>query len=163
MAKDRNRWAKRFTHYLGNRSARHQSTFLDDLFSIQGSEGITRALNICKSIQNNELKERYEQAIVQWDGKPQNESQARSIVTGYAYISAILAFDRAVLSRIATLKACARHLLEIRSEKAQERNQEIAAEQLDDPEIDSPSREIQVLLISNAPAIAPNYANSKSI
>lgn len=163
MAKDRNRWAKRFTHYLGNRSARHQSTFLDDLFSIQGSEGITRALNICKSISDQELQERIYRAIIEWNGYSENESQARSIVTGYAYISAILAFDRAVLSRIATLKACARHLLEIRSEKAQERNQEIAAEQLDDPEIDSPSRQIQVLLISNAPAIAPNYANSKSI
>lgn len=163
MAKDRNRWAKRFTHYLGNRSARHQSTFLDDLFSIQGSEGITRALNICKSISDQELQERIYRAIIEWNGYSENESQARSIVTGYAYISAILAFDRAVLSRIATLKTCARHLLEIRSEKAQERNQEIAAEQLDDPEIDSPSRQIQVLLISNAPAIAPNYANSKSI
>lgn len=163
MAKDRNGWAKRFTHYLGNRSARHQSTFLDDLFSIQGSEGITRALNICKSISDQELQERIFRAIIEWNGYSENESQARSIVTGYAYISAILAFDRAVLSRIATLKACARHLLEIRSEKAQERNQEIAAEQLDDPEIDSPSRQIQVLLISNAPAIAPNYANSKSI
>lgn len=163
MAKDRNRWAKRFTHYLGNRSARHQSTFLDDLFSIQGSEGITRALNICKSISDQELQERIYRAIIEWNGYSENESQARSIVTGYAYISAILAFDRAVLSRIAMLKACARHLLKIRSEKAQERNQEIAAEQLDDPEIDSPSRQIQVLLISNAPAIAPNYANSKSI
>lgn len=163
MAKDRNGWAKRFTHYLGNRSARHQSTILDDLFSIQGSEGITRALNICKSISDQELQERIYRAIIEWNGYSENESQARSIVTGYAYISAILAFDRAVLSRIATLKACARHLLEIRSEKAQERNQEIAAEQLDDPEIDSPSRQIQVLLISNAPAIAPNYANSKSI
>ena len=163
MAKHRNQWAQRFTHYLGNRSARHQSTFLDDLFSIQGSEGITRALNICKSISDQELQERIYRAIIEWNGYSENESQARSIVTGYAYISAILAFDRAVLSRIATLKACARHLLEIRSEKAQERNQEIAAEQLDDPEIDSPSREIQVLLISNAPAIAPNYANSKSI
>lgn len=163
MAKDRNRWAKRFTHYLGNRSSRHQSTFLDDLFSIQGSEGITRALNICKSISDQELQERIYRAIIEWNGYSENESQARSIVTGYAYISAILAFDRTVLSRIATLKACARHLLEIRSEKAQERNQEIAAEQLDDPEIDSPSRQIQVLLISNAPAIAPNYANSKSI
>lgn len=163
MAKDRNRWAKRFTHYLGNRSARHQSTFLDDLFSIQGSEGITRALNIAKSISDQELQERIYRAINEWNGYSENESQARSIVTGYAYISAILTFDRAVLSRIATLKACARHLLEITSEKAQERNQEIAAEQLDDPEIDSPSREIQVLLISNAPAIAPNYANSKSI
>lgn len=163
MAKDRNRWAKRFTHYLGNRSARHQSTFLDDLFSIQGSEGITRALNICKSISDQELQERIYRAIIEWNGYSENESRARPIVTGYAYISAILAFDCAVLSRIATLKACARHLLEIRSEKAQERNQEIAAEQLDDPEIDSPSRQIQVLLISNAPAIAPNYANSKSI
>lgn len=163
MAKDRNGWAKRFTHYLGNRSARHQSTFLDDLFSIQGSEGITRALNICKSISDQELQERIYRAIIEWNGYSENESQARSIVTGYSYISTILAFDRAVLSRIATLKACARHLLEIRSEKAQERNQEIAAEQLDDPEIDSPSRQIQVLLISNAPAIAPNYANSKSI
>ena len=163
MAKHRNQWAQRFTHYLGNRSARHQSTFLDDLFSIQGSEGITRALNICKSISDQELQERIYRAIIEWNGYSENESQARSIVTGYAYISAILAFDRAVLSRIATLKACARHLLEIRSEKAQERNQEIAAEQLDDPEIDSPSRQIQVLLISNAPAIAPNYANSKSI
>lgn len=163
MAKDRNRWAKRFTHYLGNRSARHQSTFLDDLFSIQGSEGITRALNIAKSISDQELQERIYRAIIEWNGYSENESQARSIVSGYAYISAILAFDRAVLSRIATLKARARQLLEIRSEKAQERNQEIAAEQLDDPEIASPSREIQVLLISNAPAIAPNYANSKSI
>lgn len=163
MAKDRNRWAKRFTHYLGNRSARHQSTFLDDLFSIQGSEGITRALNICKSISDQELQERIYRAIIEWNGYSENESQARSIVTGYAYISAILAFDRAVLSRIATLKAFARQFQEIKSKKAQERNQKIAAKQFDDPEIDSPSREIQVLLISNAPAIAPNYANSKSI
>lgn len=163
MAKDRNRWAKRFTHYLGNQSARHQSTFLDDLFSIQGSEGITRALNICKSISDQELQENIYRAIIEWNGYSENESQARSIVTGYAYISAVLAFDRTVLSRIATLKACARYLLEIRSDKALERNQEIAAEHSDDPEIDSPSREIQVLLMSNAPAIAPNYANSKSI
>jgi hypothetical protein len=163
MAKHRNQWAERFTHYLGNRSARHQSTFLDDLFSIQGSEGITRALNIAKSISDHKLQERIYRAIIEWNGDSENESQARSIVTGYAYISAILAFDRAVLSRISTLKACARHLLEIRSEKAQERNQEIAPEQLDDPEINSTSREIQVLLISNAPAIAPNYAISKSI
>lgn len=163
MAKDRNRWAKRYTHHLGNRSARHQSNFLDYLFSIQGSKGITRALSICKSIQNKELKERYEQAIVRWDGKPQNEARARSIVTGYAYISAILAFDRAVLSRIALLKAQARHLLKIRAERVDVRIQELHSNQLDEPELDCPPKELQVLLISNAPAIAPNYAISKSI
>jgi hypothetical protein len=163
VARNRNRWAKRYTHHLGNRSARHQSIFLDDLFSIQGSKGITRALNICKSISDQELQDRIYRAIIEWNGYSENESRARSIVTGYAYISAILAFDRAVLSRIALLKAQARHLLKIRAERVDQRIQELHSNQLDEPELYCPSKELQVLLISNAPAIAPNYAISKSI
>jgi hypothetical protein len=165
MAKDRYKWAQRFTHRLGNQSAEHISLFLDDLFSTPGDKGIKRALQMAHSISDQDLKHRIIQAIVRWAGNAANEDDARKLVTGYAYVSAILAFDKAVLSQVALAKSVARQLLKLRSNQKQLQLQQIKPliERFPESRSKSLPREIQVLLISNAPAIAPNLSSNHSL
>lgn len=164
MAKERYRWAKRFTHHLGNQSSRRISHFLDDLFSIPGNEGISRALKMANAISDQDLKDRIIQSIIRWAGNPANEYEARKLVTGYAYISAILAFDKWVLTPIARGKAFARQLLTERSNLKLLQLKEItsSSRHFKGSKSNSIPKEIQVLLISNAPAIAPNSSSNPS-
>lgn len=116
-------------------------------------------------IKDQDLKDRINESILIWNGCPSNELEARRIVTGYAYLSAILKYDRAILLPKAALKELAKSFVKMsiqKSEQLQVLLKSNAKEHLGSQMAIPLPKQIQVLLISNAPALAPNALIRKS-
>lgn len=85
------------THQHGLNHAHRQDYFINDLFSIDGSIGIIRALDKCKSIQDDSERDRYIQAVIAWNGKPANKASARQMLAGYFYFIGVLTSSRTAM------------------------------------------------------------------
>ena len=116
-------------------------------------------------IKDQDLKDRINESILIWNGCPSNELEARRIVTGYAYLSAILKYDRAILLPKAELKDLAKSFIKMLSQKWEQIQvllKSNAKKHLGSQMPIAQPKQIQVLLISNAPALAPNPLIRKS-
>jgi len=98
------------THQHGIDAAHRQDKLINNLFCIDGGAGIIRALEICNAMPDKDLKDRYIEAIICWNGFAANEMQAREIITDHLYFRAVIQSNRIKMFRIGFHKVIARNL-----------------------------------------------------